>query len=79
MKNIDWRSRQFWMIVGYIGSAAWMLFVLARTGGNVEDPLFELIFVVPLAAWIAGLVLARIIAALGKYGDRPPSGGTDNR
>ena len=32
------------MIVGYIGSAAWMLFVLARTGGNVEDPLFELIW-----------------------------------
>ena len=64
LMNMDWRSRQFWMIVGYIGSAAWMAFVLVRTGGNVEDPFFELIFVVPLAAWIAGLVLARIIRAL---------------
>ena len=71
MKNIDWRSRQFWMIVGYIGIAAWMLFLLVRTGGNVEDPLFELIFVVPLAAWIVGLVLARIISALGKDRDKP--------
>ena len=66
---MDWRSRQFWMIVGYIGSAAWMAFVLVRTGGNVEDPFFELIFVVPLAAWIAGLVLARIIRALRDGGD----------
>jgi len=71
MNNIDWRSRQFWMIVGYIGSAAWMLFVLARTGGNVEDPLFELIFVVPLAAWIAGLVLARIIKAVRERSGNP--------
>jgi len=64
VKSMNWRSRQFWMSVGYIGSAVWMLFVLARTGGNVEDPLFELIFVVPLAAWITGLVLARVIKAL---------------
>ena len=74
MKKIDWRSRQFWMIVGYIGSAAWMVFVLLRTGGNVEDPMFELIFVVPLAAWIAGLVLARIIAALRQRNDSTGSG-----
>ena len=72
--NMDWRSPQFWRIVGYIGSAAWMVFVLMRTGGNVEDPLFELIFVVPLAAWIAGLVLARIIKALRKQGDDAASG-----
>jgi hypothetical protein len=64
VKSMNWRSRRFWMIVGYIGSAAWMVFVLLRTGGNVENPMFELIFVVPLAAWIAGLVLARIITAL---------------
>lgn len=70
-RNMDWRSRQFWMIVGYIGSAAWMAFVLVRTGGNVEDPFFELIFVVPLAAWIAGLVLARIIRALRDGGGTP--------
>ncbi len=69
--NMDWRSRQFWMIVGYIGSAAWMLFVLAHTGGDVDDPFFELIFVVPLTAWIVGLVLARIIKALRERSDNP--------
>ena len=38
-----------------------MIYVLWRTNGNVSDPLFELIFVVPLAGWIAGLAVARII------------------
>ena len=71
LMNMDWRSPQFWRIVGYIGSAAWMVFVLMRTGGDVEDPLFELIFVVPLAAWIAGLVLARIIKAVRDGSDTP--------
>lgn len=79
LMNIDWRSRRFWMIVGHIGTAAWMMFVLARTGGNVEDPLFELIFVVPLAAWISGLVLARIIIALRGDGAPPTGGGPDHR
>lgn len=72
--NMDWRSRQFWMILGYIGSAAWMLFVLVHTGGDVEDPFFELIFVVPLGTWIAGLVLARIVKALRGGSENPKSG-----
>jgi hypothetical protein len=35
--------------------------------------MFELIFVVPLAAWIAGLVLARIITALRERSGNPKS------
>ena len=73
-RSIDWRSRRLWMTVGHIATAAWMVFVLARTGGNVEDPFFELIFVVPLAAWIGGLVLARIIKALRERKDKPKCG-----
>ncbi|MGF1641373.1 MAG: hypothetical protein ACFCUO_10540 [Rhodospirillales bacterium] len=61
---MDWRSRRTWTIVGHFGTAAWMLFVLARTGGDVADPLFDLIFVVPLAAWVSGLAVARIVRAL---------------
>jgi hypothetical protein len=67
-KRIDWPSRRLWMTVGHIGTAAWIVFVLARTGGNVDAPMFELIFVVPLAAWIAGLLVARIVGALSKRG-----------
>jgi hypothetical protein len=67
------------MIVGHIGTAAWMMFVLARTDGNIDDPLFELIFVVPLAAWIFGLVAARIIKALRGDDARPTGGGPDHR
>ena len=70
-KRIDWRSRRLWMTVGHIGTAAWMVFVLARTGGDVDDPLFDLIFLVPLTAWIVDLIVARIIAALTKRDKYP--------
>ena len=66
--NVDWRRRETWTAVGYALTAAWMLFVLWRTGGDVSHPLFQHIFIVPLVGWIVVLVLARIVRAL--RGDR---------
>lgn len=59
--TVNSRSRSFWMTVGHFATAGWMGYVLWRTGGNIRDPFFDLIFVVPLAGWIAGLAIARII------------------
>ena len=62
--EIDWRSRTLWQTVGYTLSAAWMLFVLVQTGGNVSHPLFDYIFIVPLVLWSAGLAIAWIVRKL---------------
>ncbi len=62
--KLDWQSRRTWMTVGYVASAAWMLLVLAVTNGDVADPFFNTIFLVPLTGWVIGLVLARIIVYL---------------
>lgn len=59
--DINWRSRSLWMTVGHFATAVWMGYVLWRTGGNIRDPFFNYIFVVPLAGWIAGLAVSRII------------------
>lgn len=59
--TVEWRSRRFWVTVGYTGSAAWMLLVLAVTNGDVGHPFFATIFLVPLAGWIIGLVIARVV------------------
>ncbi len=66
----EWRSRRFWMTVGYVGSAAWMLVVLAVTNGDVGAPFFNTIFLAPLAGWVIGLVIARVVVYLRNRRDR---------
>ena len=61
-QGIDWRSRKLWHGLGYASSAAWMLYVVVATGNDVSHPLFNYIFIVPLAGWVAGLVIAKLLA-----------------
>jgi hypothetical protein len=68
--KVEWSSRRLWMTVGYVASAAWMLLVLAMTNGNVRDPFFNMIFIVPLAGWVIGLVIARVVVAVRNRRDR---------
>ncbi|MHC8491883.1 hypothetical protein ACTU44_04120 [Thalassospira sp. SM2505] len=60
----------YFKIMGYLLTAGWVGFILAASGGDTSHPLFDYIFVVPLAGWIIGMIVARIIAK--KTGtDRP--------
>ena len=60
----------YFKIMGYLLTAGWVGFILAATGGDSKNPLFDYIFIVPLAGWIIGMLIARIIAK--KSGaDRP--------
>ena len=47
--------------VGYGLTAVWMLGVLAYTEGDTRHPVFDLIFIVPLGAWIVCLTAARLV------------------
>ena len=47
--------------IGYGLTAAWMVGVLLYTGGDVSHPAFENLFIVPLAAWMVALTVARLI------------------
>ena len=57
----DWRSRRLWTGIGYAASAAWMLGIVIATGNDTSHPLFQYIFIVPLAGWILGLLAARYL------------------
>ncbi|RCK26526.1 hypothetical protein TH8_07290 [Thalassospira profundimaris] len=60
----------YFKIMGYLLTAGWVGFILAASGGDTAHPLFDYIFVVPLAGWIIGMIVARIIVK--KSGaDRP--------
>ncbi len=72
--RIDWRDRETWQRIGYTATAAWMLAVLVITGSDVTHPLFDYIFVVPLAGWILGLLVARLVARRPPPADPPPAG-----
>ena len=63
-KNIDWRGRRLWQTAGYFASAAWMIYVLAETGGRVEDKLFDYIFIVPIGIWTVGIAVAWLVKKL---------------
>ena len=70
-RPVPWRSRSFWQPVGYGLTALWMIGILSITQEDVRHPLFSLIFVVPLAGWIIGIVVARVIA---RYWPPQPTG-----
>ncbi len=61
LNNINWRNRRLWQAAGYFASAAWMIYVLAATGGRIEDPLFDYIFIVPIGIWTAGIGVAWLL------------------
>jgi len=61
MGKIDWRSQRLWHTAGYVVSAAWMVFVLVVSEGQITHPLFDYIFIVPLGIWIVGLAIARLL------------------
>ncbi|MCC9620837.1 hypothetical protein LPB41_03955 [Thalassospira sp. MA62] len=60
----------YFKIMGYLLTAGWVGFILAVTGGDTTHPMFDYIFVVPLAGWIIGMIVAKVIKS--KSGaDRP--------
>lgn len=65
---MDWRDRTLWNRIGYAFTVGWIALILLITGGNADDPLIDLIFIVPLGAWIVGLTVARLIR--GRLGGR---------
>ena len=65
---LDWRTRTFWLRAGWIATFLWVVFVWETTGGDGSRPLFYFIFIVPLLGWLAGLIVARLIARGGGGG-----------
>lgn len=63
-KNIDWRGRRLWHAAGYFASVSWMVYVVAKTGGRVDEPLFNYIFIVPIGIWTAGIGVAWLVKRL---------------
>ncbi|WP_339860940.1 hypothetical protein [Thalassospira alkalitolerans] len=60
----------YFKIMGYLLTAAWVGYILAISGGDTGHPMFDYIFVVPLAFWIGGMIVGKILRA--KSGaDRP--------
>lgn len=66
LNNIDWRGRRLWQGIGYFASAAWMVYVLTASGGDIEHPLFDYIFVVPIGMWAGGLAVAWAIRKIAR-------------
>jgi hypothetical protein len=60
-RDFPWRSRLLWLRIGYGLTAAWMIAILVITRQDVNDPLFDLLFSVPLGGWILGMIVARIV------------------
>ena len=60
-------------MVGYVLTAAWIVMVVMETDGNMEHPLFNYIFLVPLAGWIAAMIGAGTVRVL--TGRKKPQSG----
>jgi len=62
---IDWRSGKTWRMAGWIATGLWIAAILVLTGNDTADPLYDLIFIVPLAGWIVGVTVARLVRRRG--------------
>lgn len=61
----DWRNKKTWNIAGAVLTLGWIAFVLARTKDRPDDPLGDLIFIVPIVLWIAIILATRLLAIDG--------------
>lgn len=61
-RTVDWSDKTTWHRIGYILSAIWVGGILIVTNGNVRAPLFNFIFIVPLAGWAIGMIVGHLIA-----------------
>jgi hypothetical protein len=68
-RRADLLRKLTWHRIGYILSALWVGGILVATGGNVRHPLFDYIFIVPLAGWAVGLTIGHL---LGRARKTPP-------
>ena len=55
-----WRNRKTWNSAGGILTVAWIAYVVTKTGGDPAHPLSNLVFIVPIALWVAIIVITRI-------------------
>lgn len=62
---MNWRNEKMWTRVGYALTVLWILGILLVTGGDMADPLFDFIFIVPLAFWVVAVVIARLTRRRG--------------
>jgi hypothetical protein len=65
----NWRDKKTWNVAGYALTAAWIGYVALKSGGDPAHPLFDFIFLVPIALWLVIIVATRLLGA-----GRPPPG-----
>jgi hypothetical protein len=62
----DWRNPRTWQAVGIVATGIWLSFVAMSTDFDPAHPLFDYIFIVPIAGWLVILLVTR------RLGRRPP-------
>ena len=67
---INWRERTTWVRAGWIATALWIIYVLEATKLDKAHPLFNYIFLVPLAGWMLALAIERLVR--GRSAKTPP-------
>jgi hypothetical protein len=54
-------NSHYFKILGYLLTAVWIVYILMVTKGDMKQPMFDYIFVVPLAGWIIGMIIAHFV------------------
>jgi len=67
--RLSWRDPRQWQVAGVIGTVIWLTHVALKTGFDPGHPLFDYIFIVPLAGW---LIIVAICSRLRRRQPPPP-------
>jgi|GEM_PF-2760387 len=71
MMRLSWRDPRLWQVLGLIGTVIWLTHVALVTDFDPSHPLFDYIFIVPLAGWVVILFVSRRLARDRRgHGDR---------
>ena len=67
---IYWRERTTWVRAGWVATVLWIIYVWEESKFDPEHPLYNYVFLVPLAGWTVALIVERILR--GKRPKPPP-------
>jgi len=72
--SVNWRNPRTWQVLGIIATGIWLSYVGMSTGFDPTHPLFDYIFIVPIAGWLPVIfIIRRLERSAAPSGSEPPA------
>jgi len=57
----DWRKKKTWDALALVLTLGWLIFIAAETQGDLNHPMANLMFIVPIGIWGVVIAIKRLL------------------